>query len=42
LSRKIAALAELADHERDDLRPDALIACGRRLIPLLAVSPVIR
>lgn len=31
-------IAALADRERDDLRPDALIACGRRLIPLLAAA----
>ncbi|HSR96454.1 MAG TPA: citrate/2-methylcitrate synthase [Kofleriaceae bacterium] len=31
-------VAALADRERDDLRPDALIACGRRLIPLLAAA----
>jgi citrate synthase len=31
-------IAALADRERGDLRPDALIACGRRLIPLLAAA----
>jgi len=31
-------IAALADRERDDLRPDALIGCGRRLIPLLAAA----
>jgi citrate synthase len=31
-------IAALADRERDDARPDALIACGRRLIPLLAAA----
>ena len=31
-------IAALADPERDDARPDALIACGRRLIPLLAAT----
>jgi citrate synthase len=31
-------IVALADHERDDPRPDALIACGRRLIPLLAAA----
>jgi citrate synthase len=31
-------VAALADPARDDARPDALIACGRRLIPLLAAA----
>jgi len=31
-------IAALADRERDDLRPDALIGCGRRMIPLLAAA----
>jgi citrate synthase len=31
-------VAALADRERGDLRPDALIARGRRLIPLLAAA----
>ena len=31
-------IAALADRERGDLRPDALIARGRRLIPLLAAA----
>ena len=34
----LVQIAALADRERDDLRPDALIACGRRLIPLLAAA----
>lgn len=34
----VVQLAALADPTRDDARPDALIACGRRLIPLLAAS----
>src|SRR5262250_3275224 len=32
----LVQIAALADRERGDLRPDALIARGRRLIPLLA------
>ncbi|TMQ10397.1 MAG: citrate synthase [Deltaproteobacteria bacterium] len=31
-------IAALGDRERDDLRPDALIARGRQLIPLLAFA----
>ena len=31
-------VAALTDRERDDLRPDALIVRGRRLIPLLAAA----
>ncbi|TMQ08408.1 MAG: citrate synthase [Deltaproteobacteria bacterium] len=31
-------IAALGDRERDDLRPDALIARGRQLIPLLAAA----
>jgi len=31
-------LVALADPERDDLRPDALVTRGRRLIPLLAAA----
>lgn len=31
-------ITQLGDRERGDLRPDALIACGRRLIPLLAAA----
>jgi citrate synthase len=34
----LVQIAALADRERDDARPDALIACGRRLIPLLAAA----
>jgi citrate synthase len=34
----LVQIAALADPERDDPRPDALIACGRRLIPLLAAA----
>ena len=34
----VVQIAALADHERGDLRPDALIARGRRLIPLLAAT----
>jgi citrate synthase len=34
----LVQLAALGDRERDDLRPDALIARGRRLIPLLAAA----
>ena len=34
----LVQIAALADRERDDLRPDALIARGRRLIPLLAAA----
>jgi citrate synthase len=34
----LVQIAALADHERGDLRPDALIARGRRLIPLLAAA----
>jgi citrate synthase len=34
----LVQIAALADRERDDLRPDALITCGRRLIPLLAAA----
>ncbi|HEU4733866.1 MAG TPA: citrate/2-methylcitrate synthase [Kofleriaceae bacterium] len=34
----LVQVAALADAERDDARPDALIACGRRLIPLLAAA----
>jgi citrate synthase len=32
----LVQLAALSDPGRGDLRPDALIACGRRLIPLMA------
>ncbi len=35
----VVQVAALADPARDDARPDALIACGRRLIPLLAATP---
>ncbi|HET9627489.1 MAG TPA: citrate synthase [Kofleriaceae bacterium] len=34
----LVQIAALADPDRDDARPDALIACGRRLIPLLAAA----
>jgi citrate synthase len=34
----LVQIAALADRERDDRRPDALIARGRRLIPLLAAA----
>jgi len=34
----LVQIAALADRERGDLRPDALIARGRRLIPLLAAA----
>jgi citrate synthase len=34
----LVQIAALSDRERDDLRPDTLIACGRRLIPLLAAA----
>ena len=34
----LVQIAALADPARDDARPDALIACGRRLIPLLAAA----
>jgi citrate synthase len=34
----LVQVAALADPARDDARPDVLIACGRRLIPLLAAS----
>ncbi|HET7505197.1 MAG TPA: citrate synthase [Kofleriaceae bacterium] len=34
----VVQVAALSDAERDDARPDALIACGRRLIPLLAAA----
>ena len=34
----LVQIAALADPGRGDLRPDALIACGRRLIPLLAAA----
>ena len=34
----VVQIAALADPERDDARPDALIACGRKLIPLLAAA----
>ena len=34
----LVQIAALADPERDDARPDALIMCGRRLIPLLAAA----
>jgi citrate synthase len=34
----VIQIAALADPERGDLRPDALIARGRRLIPLLAAA----
>lgn len=34
----LVQVAALADRERDDARPDALIACGRRMIPLLAAA----
>jgi citrate synthase len=35
---EIAALSDREGDLRSDLRPDALIACGRRLIPLLAAA----
>jgi citrate synthase len=35
---EIAALSDRDGDLRGDLRPDALIACGRRLIPLLAAA----
>jgi len=34
----LVQVAALADPARGDLRPDALIACGRRLIPVLAAA----
>jgi len=34
----LVQIAALADPGRGDLRPDAMIACGRRLIPLLAAA----
>ncbi|HEX4419103.1 MAG TPA: citrate synthase family protein [Kofleriaceae bacterium] len=34
----VVQIAALADPERDDARPDAMIGCGRRLIPLLAAA----
>ena len=34
----LVQVAALADPDRDDARPDVLIGCGRRLIPLLAAA----
>jgi len=34
----LVQIAALADPARGDLRPDAMIGCGRRLIPLLAAA----